>query len=97
MFYNIKVMPLAAAEILDAYDWYEEQKENLGLDFLNELDTFYHTLQTNPLIHSFYDEPVRHGKINRFPYSIVYEVFGETIVIYSVFMEKQNPGKKRTK
>lgn len=97
MSYKIKLMPLAALEIIEAYDWYEEQKENLGADFLNELDNFYESLYTNPLTYSFYDESVRNGKINRFPYSVVYEIIEHTIVIYSVFMSKQDPVKKRKK
>lgn len=62
MSYKIKIMPLAAMEIIEAYDWYEEQRENLGADFLNELDNFYESLHANPLTYSFYDEPVRNGK-----------------------------------
>lgn len=97
MSYKIRLMPLAALEIIEAYDWYEEQRENLGADFLNELDNFYESLYTNSLTYSFYDEPVRNGKINRFPYNVVYEIIEGTIVIYSVFMSKQDPVKKRRK
>jgi len=95
--YKIEVRPLAAIEIIEAYDWYELQKEGLGLEFLHELDDFYERLFQNPVIHSYYDKPVRSGKINRFPYLVIYEVFDKIIVVYSVFMAKQNPSKKRTK
>lgn len=97
MLYKIEVRELAAFEIIDAYDWYEQQKEGLGAAFLNELDAFYNVLSDNPKTFSYYDKPVREGKINRFPYTVVYEIFGSTIVIYSVFMEKQDLLKKRTK
>lgn len=96
MNYNIEIRPLAAIEIIEAYDWYELQRVGLGLEFLNELDTFYDSLQRNPHTYSFYEKPVREGKIKRFPYSVVYEVIKATIVIYSVFMVKQDPTKKRT-
>lgn len=95
--YKIEIRPLATFEIIDAYDWYEEQREGLGAEFLEELDHFYEALYTNPFTYSFYDEPVRQGKINRFPYTIVYEIFETTIIIYSVFMFRQNPEKKRVK
>jgi len=96
MNYNIEIRPLAAIEIIEAYDWYELQRVGLGLEFLNELDTFYDSLQRNPHTYSFYEKPVREGKIKRFPHSVVYEVIKTTIVIYSVFMVKQDPSKKRT-
>ncbi len=94
--YKIEIRPLAAIEILEAYDWYELQREGLGLEFLNELEIFYDSLFRNPETYSYFDKPVREGKIKRFPYTVVYEIFDTTIVIYSVFMAKQNPDKKRT-
>lgn len=97
MQYKIEVRPLAAIEIIEAYDWYELQREELGLEFINELEIFYQNLLNNPKTYSYFEKPVREGKIHRFPYTVVYEVFDTTIVIYSVFMAKQDPGKKRTR
>ena len=82
---------------MEAFDWYELQQAGLGSDFLNELDIFYNSLYRNPKTHSYFKKPVRQGKINRFPYLIVYEIFDATIVVYSVFMARQNPAKKRVK
>ncbi len=96
--YKIEIRPLAVIEILEAYDWYESAKEGLGIEFLHELEVFYESLNRNPNTYSYYDKPVRQGKINRFPYAVVYEFFDDTgtLVIYSVFMAKQDPVKKRT-
>jgi len=96
MDYKLEIRPLATVEIFEAYDWYESKKEGLGIEFLHELENFYNSLLRNPFTYSYYDEPVRQGKMSRFPYVIVYEVFDEKIVVYSVFMAKQNPHKKRT-
>ena len=96
MQYKIEIRPLATIEIIEAYDWYELQKEGLGVDFLNELEDFCDNLLRNPFSYSYFEKPVREGKINRFPYTVVYEILGTAIVIYSVFMVKQNPDKKRT-
>ncbi len=60
------------------------------------MDKFYNKLLRNPQTYSYYDKPVREGKVNRFPYTVVYELFDATIVIYSVFMTKQDPSKKRS-
>jgi plasmid stabilization system protein ParE len=95
MFYKIEVRPLATIEIIEAYDWYELQRDGLGVEFLNELDKFYESLLRNPDAYSYYEQPVREGKVHRFPYRVVYEVFETVIVIYSVFMSKQDPIRKR--
>lgn len=96
MSYTIEIRPLATVEIIEAYDWYELQPEGLGTEFLAELEVFFATLLKNPETYSYYEKPVRQGTIKRFPYTVVYEIFGDTIVIYSVFMYRQNPDKKRT-
>ena len=33
MQYKIEIRPLATIEIIEAYDWYELQREELGFDF----------------------------------------------------------------
>ena len=71
-------------------NWYELQREELGSEFLHEADNFFLALLRNPKTHSYYDKPIRQGKLNRFPYVIVYEVFDTEIVVYSLFMGKQN-------
>ena len=38
MGYSIEIKPLATMDIIDAYNWYELQKEGLGLAFLSALD-----------------------------------------------------------
>jgi toxin ParE1/3/4 len=43
---------LATIEVLEAYDWYELQKEGLGSEFLEELDRFIEQLLMNPNTHS---------------------------------------------
>jgi len=95
MAYKLEIRPLAAIEVLEAYDWYELQREGLGTEFLDELETFYNSVLRNPTSFGFYDKTVRQGKMNRFPYLVVFEIFDELIVVYSLFMSKQNPSKKR--
>ena|ERR1700761_6100272 len=95
MAYKLEIRPLAALEILEAFDWYELQREGLGIEFLSELETFYDSLLRNPHSYGYYNKSTRQGKIDRFPYVVVFEIFDQSIFVFSVFMTKQNPGKKR--
>jgi len=95
MAYKLEIRPLAVIEVLEAFDWYELQREGLGADFLEELDVFYASMLRNPSSYGFYDKTVRQGRINRFPYLVVFEIFDESVVIYSVFMSRLDPSKKR--
>ena len=96
MDYKLEIRPLATIEIIEAHDWYELQREGLGLEFLDELEQFFQSLLRNPHSYTYYDEPVREGKISRFPYTVVYEVITASIVVYSVFMTSKDPSSKRT-
>jgi hypothetical protein len=95
MAYKLEIRPLAAMEVFEAYDWYELQREGLGSEFLDELEMFYTSILRNPTSYGFYDKAVRQGKMNRFPYLVVFEIFDESVVVYSVFMSKQEPSKRR--
>jgi toxin ParE1/3/4 len=96
MKYEMEVSPLAALEIIEGYDWYEEQRFGLGLEFLDAVDAFFNVLLFNPQTFSFLEDEVRQGSLKRFPYVVVYEIFKTQIVVYSVFHASQNPYKKRT-
>ena len=96
MAYKLEVRPLAALEILEAFDWYELQREGLGAEFLNELEIFYTALLRNPNSYGYYDKPIRQGKIDRFPYIVVFEIIDQVVAVYSVFMTKQDPTKRRS-
>jgi toxin ParE1/3/4 len=67
MAYKLEIRPLATMEVFEAFDWYELQREGLGVEFLDELETFYSSMLRNPSSYGFFDKPVRQGKINRFP------------------------------
>lgn len=96
MHYIINVSPIASLEAIEAYDWYESQKEGLGLEFFEALEDFYATLKRNPFTFSYLDKPVRQGLLKRFPYQVVYDVVDNKIIIITIFMAKQDPAKKRT-
>ncbi len=96
MLFKLEIRPLATLEVIEAYDWYELQRDGLGLEFLDELEQFYKSLLRNPNSYSYYDNPVREGKIPRFPYTVVFEVIDTSIVVYSVFMTSRDPSSKRS-
>jgi toxin ParE1/3/4 len=97
MSFEIEIAPLAKLEILDAYDWYELTRKGLGEEFLEELEIFFDQLLVNPKTHSYYQKPVRSGVLSRFPYSVTYEIAEKKVFIYSVFMSRQQPSKRRLK
>ena len=80
----------------DAYSWYEIQLEGLGESFLYELETGYKRILGNPTFYSFLENGFRRISLKRFPYIIIYEIDGNSIVVYAIFHTSRDPEKRLT-
>ena len=89
---QVIVRPAAAADIEDAYQWYELQRPGLGEEFLRALgvtrDRVLDHPETFPILH----RDTRRALIpRRFPYGLFYRVHGDTIVIVACMHAKRDP------
>ncbi len=91
MSYILILQAEAIIDIQDAYEWYEEQKSGLGDEFLGELEIGQNKICNHPQYYYSVNEHFRRLKINRFPYLIVYEIEGDTIIVNAVRHTKKKP------
>ena len=96
MAYKIIIKEAARLDTEDAYKYYENEREGLGEEFLQELIKKYDCLYTHPQHYGFTGEQYifRDIKLDRFPYSIVYEMIEDSVIIYSIH-NNHRPLKKR--
>ncbi|MDQ2752909.1 MAG: type II toxin-antitoxin system RelE/ParE family toxin [Bacteroidota bacterium] len=94
--FTVELRPLALTHLSEAYVYYNSVKENLVEEFLEELQKFFDKIENNLFIFLYINHPLRHGKLHRFLYEVLYEVHKTPVIIYSIFMAKQSPDKKRT-
>jgi plasmid stabilization system protein ParE len=85
------IRPEAERDIRDAYAWYEKQVQGLGSNFLLNVDAALRSVQRNPSQYQIVHQEVRHCLMRRFPYSILYVVEDQRIVILAVFHAKRDP------
>ncbi len=84
--------PEASHELNHAIDFYEERQEKLGTEFMEEV---YATIQR---IIEFPNNFPRHSKntrkcfTNRFPFTIIYQIKPEEILIIAVAHQSRKPG-----
>jgi toxin ParE1/3/4 len=97
MVYNISVKPGAEDDIDVAYNWYEDQKEGLGDEFLKELVEYYKKLESHPTAFHKIKKTYRQVALKRFPYVIVFEILKTEVVIYAVFHTSRSPKNKLRK
>ena len=89
----------AKQEFDHAISYYQEQKQELGLDFLSEVEKALDKIAVNPSIGSPYNiKNLRYHIIRRFPYKIFYKEFEGFIWIVAIAHAKRKPNywKKRT-
>lgn len=97
--YRVKIHPFAALDLKETVDWYNLQRENLGITFLSEVEKTLTLIQQNPKQFVQIRKDVRKAYLKRFPFTIVYSIDHNTVEIYSFFHNCRNPliWQKRTK
>lgn len=94
--YKVIVHPSAEEDINSAFDWYEEQKLNLGKEFILEVRQKVNFLKHNPQSSRIRYDDLRISKAGKkFPYFIHYRIdkSNKLIGIMGVYHGKQNPNK----
>ncbi len=77
-----------------AIEWYNKQKEGLGLEFLDCVEAALNRIIRNPKMYEMVYDNIRRCVIRKFPFAIFYSIEGSQIIIHSVFDNRQAPGKR---
>lgn len=85
---------LAAAEdkANEAFDWYQSERYGLGDEFRNEVKLSLARIVSRPLQFGLvHGKDVRRAGVRRFPYSIIFQVEDDLILVLAIFHEKRSP------
>lgn len=97
MNYQIEFLAPASQELEEAFLWYEQKKENLGVELIEELEYYLQLISENPFYFEANPEKenLRKVPLVRFPYIIIYWVDEnlKAIFIDAVFHSKRKPKK----
>lgn len=81
---NVRFLTIAQQEVDDAVVWFAERAEGKGVDFLDELDRVVRLVKTYPYASPQIEPEIRRCLFARFPYSLVYGVDNDTIIVIAV-------------
>ena len=81
----------ARAEFDEAVDWYEDQKECLGAEFVAQVDEVFGLIAVLPKVHPIVYRDVRRAVVKKFPYVVHYLVEDQRLLIVSVFHTSRDP------
>ena len=80
MVYRVRYTQLAAREVRDAYNWYQEQAgERVASRFMDEIARGEGHLCHNPHLYQRIEGEVRHLVLRRNPYALIYAIAGDTV------------------
>lgn len=82
---------LAVMDMMDAYDWYEQQYPGLGERFFVQVNETVGQIQSFPASAVAVGKRLRKRAMNQFPYGIFYRVDDDIIRIEAVMHNKRDP------
>jgi plasmid stabilization system protein ParE len=88
---EIRFLSLANQEVDDAVQWYEARETDLSREFLDELDRVIRIVRLYPYAGMQVEPEIRRFLFTRFPYSLVYGIDRETIVVIAVAHQHREP------
>ena len=94
---KIIVRPAAAADIEDAYHWYRDKRPELGTDFLAAVRAAGLRITENPEAYPFFHREARRVRLRRFPYSLLYRLYPDCIVIVACLHGRRDPLKWKSR
>jgi plasmid stabilization system protein ParE len=88
---NVKFLTLAQQEVDEAVLWFEERQPGTGTDFLIAFDEVVHFVKDYPFASTEIEPGLRRCLFVDFPYSLIYGIEGETIVVVAVAHTRRHP------
>ena len=88
---TVFLRPAAAAEIDDAYRWYEKQRPSLGEERLTEFGAILDTIESSPARYRVVHRDTRRALLPRFPYAVLYRVRAPDLVVIAFFHGSRDP------
>ncbi len=91
MTYTVRLREEADRDIADAAKWYEEQREGLGHEFLDEVLHSISLIQENPLSYPLVLRDTHRAVVSKFPFAIFYRVVDYHLVVIAVMHGSRSP------
>ena len=90
---SLILRPAAAADVEDAYRWYESRRPGLGEEFLHATRRVIDSILENPEQSPVVRRKTRRALVRRFPYSIFYRVVEDNVVVVACMHGRRDPNR----
>ena len=83
--------PDVTTEVSASYNWYQEQANGLGDDFLHELESSYEAITELPDTWPKFQKGFRRFLLGKFPFSVIYRVSENTVYVVAIMHNSRKP------
>ena len=94
---RLVVRPAAAADIEEAFLWYEERRSGLGDEFLEAVQSALEKVAAHPTRYPAIHRDAHRVLLRRFPYGIFYRVYDDVTVVVACMHGRRDPSRWRTR
>jgi plasmid stabilization system protein ParE len=93
MKYKLIVLAVAQQEFSEAITYYNDISHELAIKFLDLIETIFKKLEEHPEYYSFFQNSnsIRSLSLETFPYTIIFQIDNERVIIGAVFNTHQDP------
>ena len=88
---KVRLLPEAETELLEAAEWYSQQAVGLDYEFIRCIDEAAARISRTPLMFPIVYRGRRRIIVKRFPYSIMFDVMADELIIYAIFHFSRSP------
>jgi len=81
---NVAFLPAAMADYAEAYGWYYSRSQRAAAGFERAVEGALSQIQDGPERWAFCDRRHRSRLLKKYPYSIVYRVQGQAVLVVAV-------------
>ena len=89
--YRLVSEPRADLDVEAAFEWYENERLGLGVEFLDELRATYNRIADGPLKYQELRGGIRRALLRRFPYAVYFAIEGDAVVVVAVLHASRDP------
>jgi plasmid stabilization system protein ParE len=90
--FGVEILPEAEAEIREAFLWYFERSPIAADAFRAETIRAIDRLSVDALMWPEDEDAIRRHMLRHFPYTVFYEVQGDTVTVLAVAHQRRKPG-----
>lgn len=88
---RVRVLQPAEGELRDAINYYNSERPGLGIEFAREIRLTINRIKAHPYAWTKVDDEIRRCLTDRFPYSALYQIIGQEIIIVAFMHHKRHP------